>query len=325
MNFEKIKRLSLDLYKGNVKEFENAEGKMVDANEAMRQLILEKCNGEFTQRAFKKYQNDIFEILEVALTQATALATKDIFEPMMVWKDTALGEKPEFTVDNGELFEVSVVADGTTNLYRQRLHNRKVQTRAFNLGVKIYEEMVAFVTGRVDWTALVDRVAKSMDKKVAELIGKTFATAYTPVLAGNLKVQATMDEGKLLELAEKVGSGAVIYGTKLALSKIPGIQGFATDATDTRNAGYVRMFRGVKCVELENTYDANSNTFMLPNDKLFIVPEGDKCIYGGYEGDAIIDETAVGERYDLQVEFAMIRRLHLGVAVANRFGVYEIQ
>ena len=42
----------------------------------------------------------------------------------------------------------------------------------------------------------------------------------------NLKVTGAVDESKLLELCEKVGKNSVIYGTRLALNKVPGLQAY---------------------------------------------------------------------------------------------------
>lgn len=323
LKFAEISRLGLDIYNKKVTTFKTETG-TIDANEALRQLLLDKCGGEWSYRSFKQNEHAFYEIVEEIVTQSTSDILRDTLDDFIIWKDTELGDRIEFIVENTDLFEVSVVADGTRNTRRQRLHNGRVQTTAFNLSVKIYEEWNSFMMGKIDWSKLIDRVVKSIEKKINIEIGKAFKNAYTSVLAGDLKVDGAMNEAQLLELTEKVGNNPVIYGTKIALSKIPSIQGYVTDADDKRSNGYVRMFNGIKCVELENNYDKVSKTYDLENDKLFIVPEGDKIVYGGFEGQAIIKEDTSGNRLDMQVEFDFTRRLHLGVAVSNRFGVYKI-
>ena len=47
------------------------------------------------------------------------------------------------------------------------------------MGVKIYAEFLDFMMGKIDWQDMVNRVAKSMDNKVAELIVKQIESAYT--------------------------------------------------------------------------------------------------------------------------------------------------
>lgn len=322
-----LKKLSLDIYNGKTTRFEKNDGQSMDANEALRGLILEKCDGKWSYNNYQKIKYDLFEILETIVTATTSPVLKEAFSDIMVWKDTALGDKPEFYVEDNKFYSVSVVADGTNNFIRQRMTDRRVPTKAFDLGLAIYEEWTPFFTGVVDFKKAIDKVILSMNHKIGTLIGQTFAKAYTGVQV-DFKVTGsggTVDKAKLIELCAKVGKDAVIYGSKLALSKIPQIESFAVDSTDVRNSGYVHMVAGIKCVELENSYDVASKTFAVENDKLFIVPNGDKVIYGGFEGDAWIVDQQEGARKDRQVEFFYGRRLHLGVAVATGFGLYEIK
>ena len=74
--------------------------------------------------------------------------------------------------------------------------------------------------------------------------------------------QKKLSQAKLSELCEKVaglGVGDVtIYGTKLALSKIPGIEALEVDGLDRRNNGYLKVFEGYNCVDLKNTFNKKS-------------------------------------------------------------------
>lgn len=318
-----MKALALDLYNGKVDRIEMSDGKVVDANDALRTLLLEKCGGKLTYRNFRKIENEFYEILETLITVNTSDVSREIFSPIMEFQDVALGDKPEFIVDDGELFKVSLIANGTDNIIRQRVHNKRVDTRAFDLSVATYTDIDAFLLGRIDWKNMVDRVIKSFNKEVVDLIGVTFAKAYDTLSSKDLKVEGAMKRENLVELVEKVGNGAVIYGTKLALSKIPGLQGYSADNDDIRNTGYVKTVNGITCIELENHYDDRAGKFLLPNDTLYVIPSGQKIVYGGFEGDARIVETTEG-RVDRQLELFYTRRFHLGMAVASRYGAYKI-
>lgn len=63
------------------------------------------------------------------------------------------------------MFKVAIMATGVKTVHRQRIYDKKVDTKAFRLGVKIYAEMFDFLKGNIDWTLFVDRVSKSFDKK----------------------------------------------------------------------------------------------------------------------------------------------------------------
>ncbi|WP_101773512.1 hypothetical protein [Peptostreptococcus faecalis] len=320
-----ITALALEIYEGKKTYFTNAKKEKVDANETLRGMIMEQCGGKWNHRSFDLVKHTFFDLIEEIVTVRGSELTRDLFSNIMTFKDVSPGQKPQFRVTNPDLFEVSVVANGTMNFNRQRLFDSVVNTTAFDLGVAIYDDWDSFMLGLIDFNEAVDKVIKSFNHKIAELIGKTFTEAYNTLKNGQFHEVGQLDETKLLELVEKVGNGAVIYGSKLALSKIPGIQGFVTDATDIRNGGYLRMFKGVKCVELENSYNKEKEKFVIPDNILYIIPEGEHVLYGGFEGDAFVyDRTNITERMDKQLEFFYTRRFHLGVAVANRFGGYEI-
>lgn len=322
-----LKTLALDIYKNKVKTFTKEDGTVIDANDALRQLFDVKTGGDRSYRAFNKIKDEFFEILEVLITEGTSTISREVFKDIMVFKDTAYGEKPEFIAETPELFDVSVVAASNDNIRRERVYNNHIPTVAFDLGLKTYTEYDAFMLGRIDLNALIDKVIASFNKRVAEKIGEVFSKAYDNISVAELKVtHTTVDEAKLLELCEKVGEGAVIYGSKLALSKIPSIASYAVDSDDVRNVGYVRQFKGVKCVELENVYNKDTKSFAIANDTLFVIPNGDKIIYGGFEGDAYVIDNLdkPTARLDRQLELTYVRRLHLGIGVTNRYGAYKI-
>lgn len=322
-----LKTLALDIYKNKVKTFTKEDGTVIDANDALRQLFDAKTGGDRSYRAFNKIKDEFFEILEVLITEGTSTISREVFKDIMVFKDTAYGEKPEFIAETPELFDVSVVAASNDNVRRERVFNNHIPTVAFDLGLKTYTEYDAFMLGRIDLNALIDKVIASFNKRVAEKIGEVFSKAYDNISVAELKVtHTTVDEAKLLELCEKVGEGAVIYGSKLALSKIPSIAAYAVDSDDVRNVGYVRQFKGVKCVELENVYNKDTKSFAIANDTLFVIPNGDKIIYGGFEGDAYVIDNLDNPtaRLDRQLELTYVRRLHLGIGVTNRYGAYKI-
>jgi hypothetical protein len=322
-----LKTLALDIYKNKVKTFTKEDGTVIDANDALRQLFDAKTGGDRSYRAFNKIKDEFFEILEVLITEGTSTISREVFKDIMVFKDTAYGEKPEFIAETPELFDVSVVAASNDNIRRERVFNNHIPTVAFDLGLKTYTEYDAFMLGRIDLNALIDKVIASFNKRVAEKIGEVFSKAYDNISVAELKVtHTTVDEAKLLELCEKVGEGAVIYGSKLALSKIPSIASYAVDSDDVRNVGYVRQFKGVKCVELENVYNKDTKSFAIANDTLFVIPNGDKIIYGGFEGDAYVIDNLDNPtaRLDRQLELTYVRRLHLGIGVTNRYGAYKI-
>lgn len=319
-----LRQLSIDLYNGNVTEFSVKE-----ANNMLRDYIKNDiCGGEFNPYTFMAHKYEIYQVMSELLTTTTAELSRDMFEHIAQFKDTALGDRIEFIVENPELFEISVIASGTNDLLRQKLVNGKAQTTSFDLGVKIYAEFNEFMTGRIDWDKCIEKVAKSFNVAIAEMIAKEWKTAYDSV-SSDLKVTTsnTVDEDKLVELVQKVeslGQGkATIYGSKTALSKIPSITTLEANAKEQREKGYVSIFKGTECVELENKYDLATKKWVLENDVLFIVPSEVKPILIGFEGDAYILEDNTGTRLDRQLEYLMTRKVHLGVLKHQVYGIYD--
>lgn len=322
MDTNALRQLSMDLYHKRVVEFSEKE-----ANDRLRTYIKDEiCGGEWKPYTFLQHKYEIYEVMSELLTTTTAELSRDMFEHIAQFKDTELGDRIEFIVENPELYEVSVIASGTNDLLRQKLINGKAQTTSFDLGVKIYAEFNEFMTGRIDWDKCVEKVAKSFNVAIAELIAKEWKTAYDTI-SSDLKVTGDIDENKLVELVQKVesqGQGkAIIYGSKTALAKIPNITTLEANAREDREKGYVSMFKGTECVELQNKYDINTKKWVLENDVLFIVPSEVKPILIGFEGDAFVMDDETGERLDRQVEYEMTRKVHLGVLKNQVYGIYD--
>lgn len=325
-NLTDLQKLSLDITRGKVEKYSMTEG-----SDVIREAILEACGMENGWDVYKFQQNkyEVYRILSETITVAISELMIDKYRDWVDFKDTALGDIAEFRVTNNDLFKVGLVADGTNQLRRQKLLQGKLAMTGFPMGVKIYAEFLDFMMGKIDWQDLVNRVAKSMDNKVAELIVKQIENAYTGLDTKYVQ-SGSYDEDKLMELVARVeaktGEKVAIFGTKKALSKLR--KGEVTtmavaDKDDIRNYGYVTTLQGVPVVEIPQTLDQNGD-FALSSDMLFIVPQGTKMIKLGFEGDAYIAEVNdPATRMDQQMEYLITRKVQLGVVKASYYGVYH--
>ena len=217
---------------------------------------------------------------------------------------------------------------------RQRLHDSKLDTKQARLGIKIYEEAFEFLTGRISWTELVNKVKDSFDHTVTMMVIQTIFDAYD-VVNTNLKASVNKDGvgDKLRTMIARVkgatGVEPVVLGTKSALASIPNSGGeyYVADGEDRRNGGYVKLFEGTRCVELTQYYDVENNKFHVPDDCLIItVPDANgKLAVVTYEGGVtILDSDDPLARKDYQLEMEMERFVHVGVPVAMHFGMVKI-
>ena len=285
--------------------------------------VLGECvtNRDGFRRAFMKHENEFFAIIEEMITlNVNRLA----LEELSAWveaKDFALGDKAEFKIKDDELYRVSYIANGLKPARRQKIYGRRVQTEAFRLGVKIYEEFFDFITGAIDWRECVDRVSRSFNYAIVKLVSKTFFGAFDALEADMKKTSNSVDD--LLALIRKVeaktGKKVAIYGCGHALDLVQAV--CDDDKTDVREYGYVTKFRGRNVIELMQVDDG-----ALPENKLLIVPDGEKVIRVGFEGNAMVfEDTNPASREDMQVDFSFARMVHMGVLVPKNYGLFTIQ
>lgn len=323
-----VQQLAVDIYNNRVtpcEKFSNAK----EADDKLRDLLREKIGDTNDIYALEENKIAIFRILSEILTVTTSEVGREIFEPFAEFIDLEFNETKEFEVEDDRLYDVALISTQNNNLQRQKMLNKKVKMESFEVGVKIYAHFNQYITGKIDLTKMINRVTKSIEQDLVGRIGKAFVSAYSAV-PQNTSVTGTMDRDKLTELIAKIegltGTEVSIYGSKTALAKIPGVEALDSDGADRRNHGYVKVFNGVNCIEIKNTYNKETNTWGLANDKLFIVPSGSKPIMVGFEGQGFVfdgDRTGTS-RLDRQIEYLFTRRAQIAVIKAFNYGVYTI-
>ena len=179
---------------------------------------------------------------------------------------------------------------------------------------------------------MVNRVAKSVDNALMQIIVKQIENAYgTGEVDDKYAVKGTYSDAELIRIIQnveaKTGQRVAIYGSASALAKVR-MESSALfserDKEDLRNNGHVGMFNGRECIELPNFMDKNDN-LVLSTAHLFIVPAGTKIIKLLNEGNAEVYEvTDQHNRADNQIEYQFINRFQLGVLKSNVYGVIEI-
>jgi hypothetical protein len=263
------------------------------------------------------------------LTPVVAEAVNNRFDAWVDIEDIALGDTKEFEVLNQDLFEIGYVADGTSELRRQKLVNGKLPMTQFQLGAKIYTEFDDFRRGRIDWAQMIDRLALSFEAKIGEIIVKGVESAYNGIDSPFVGEGAYSRE-ELLEIVANVeaksGKEVVIYGTKVALANLVKEQGFIaeSDLEEVKRIGHVGMWHGCKVVEIPQFLDRKDAT-VIDDKKLYIIPEGTKMVKLLFEGDADVIEVAdPAVRKDMQFEYMFMRRVQLGVCKASVYGMYKI-
>ena len=328
MNALTVKDVAIALYKGNVQaRFGRTED---EANDLIRKAVLKAagCENGWDSYLFQHNKHLVFKLLSEILEEVVGEQIMQQYENWVDFRSVALGDTIEFRVPNKDLFEVGIVADGTDNLRRQRIMHGKVAMQSFQLGIKIYEEYMMFVMGRIDWADMVNRVAKSVENALMRIIVKGIENAYVPVGNEKYGFAGTYSDDEVLRVAEnvqaKTGLRPVIYGSKSALANLRKSSASLwseAEKEEVRRAGHVGLFNGYECVEIPNFMDKDDN-LVLNQNMLFVIPEGTKIIKLLNEGNAEIYEvTDQHARADQQIEYQYTQRFQLGVLKSNVYGV----
>ena len=326
-----VKDIAVALYNGNIQtKFGRSEE---EGNELLRKAILKTagCENGWDKYVFEHNKHLVFKLLSEVLEEVVGEQLMQQYEAWVDYRSVALGDTIEFKVPNKDLFEVGMVADGTDNLRRQRILHGKVAMQSFQLGVKIYEEYVMFVMGKIDFADMINRVAKSVNNALMRIVVKGIEQAYVPTGSEKYGFAGTYSDDEVLRVAQnveaKTGLQPVIYGTKGALANLrKSSQALWSDAdkNELREMGHVGMFNGYQVVEIPNFMDVNDN-LVLKQDELFIIPEGTKIIKLVNEGNAeVFESTDQHARLDNQIEYQFIQRFQLGVLKSNVYGVVII-
>lgn len=324
----KLRELACDLY-FNRSQYSEGEG-----SDVIRGMIFEQAEPlpkKLSEASYKRWLDRngyvVFEILQEVVNAVYDELKSDAFGSLVDYDTFGLGQKKEFIVENDELFDVALMADDVRVRRFQTVYDKKVDTKAFRMGVGVTVEMFDFLTGKKNITKLVDKMVKSMDRKDCSLIVSTIFTAYDPSNNPQFceQTNAAGLHDKLLEKIARVGGDCQILGTKTALAKIPNA-GAEIDKEDKRNFGYVKIFEGTPCYELPQYWDKKTAKMDVPDDMLIILPaEGEKLVKYAVEGEVeLYDDTASTET-DYMINLELNKRVHLAVVVASRYAMLKIQ
>lgn len=320
-----FRKLCIDAYRGVASAF--AEGNPTDV---IVNRIKEANNGS-TTLDYKAIRDgkcpELFSVIEELIDVATDIAALEDspIRNMIEEKRGAWGDKPEFFIPDNSLLTVDIVANGTQGIRRQRLvGGRKVPIDVVNKAVKIYEELILILSGRIDWVEFVNRVAKSFEREFYASIAKQLNSLSTARF--NTTASGSPTEAGLLALIEKVeaatGKTAYLLGTRTAFRAFNLTNVGNLVENDYYNMGYAGKFNGTDCIRLKNYLDASGN-FVLSDTRIYVVTGEDKIFKHYIEGEPLIIARDAENNADLTQEYTAIRREGVAVVVSDTMGVYD--
>lgn len=364
-NYEAMNNLMQDVALG--REIYDAETDRViskkEANDKIYQFSLKLLGIENVhdkkqvRRGFRDHGREWFDIIEDTIDTKIAWGFSDNmwFNELVDQRNTAYGDRQDFYIENDAVLSVAKAGTSHHDHIIQRLPaGQTISVPTALYVVKVGADINKYVVGQVDWTALVDAIAKAFTVKIQTEVysNVTSAAASLPVQTGFVGTGALSSSTKaafdaIIENVSAANDGAevVIMGTKSGLAKISAIADITYSGSliagaqkdSVMNTGNIGIYEGTKLIEIPNRFASRlpltGSGAALPNKlfdptKLMIIPvvgDAGKFVKFVDEGDTLILEKTDRGDYVSDIMTYEVQR-HFGVAtvLGRYFGQWTL-
>ena len=288
--------LGIDTYTGDVgnyvaKDVDTSAGSMDDV---MRERFAKEIlhDEKFNYRVYRKYKNDIFEILETVLDQTLpeGWSENEFFNRFVETIRVDLGDKNEFYAEDNGNFIVSKFSGNHWDTIRERMDMGKsfaVETSWWE--VHFYNEFERFMKNIDSWTKLMDKARKSFLQAFQNAVYAAFADMADMApegFVGHGALSTDTERDNLLELIEKVetanGVKPVLVGTGAALRKLQkniDENWIPESAKEERKRnGVISSWEGYDLMPIPQVFKQGTFDFALSTTKILIVATNAKPI-----------------------------------------------
>ena len=302
-------------------------------SEALVEALIE-ANGGSKEINFKTFRrgNECFEIIEeiIPLIVNEGLTGNEFFFNLVEYRNIALGDEIDFwTKDKTELI-VADAAYGTSGIRRQRLgamekYNIKTQLKV----VKVYEELKRLLAGRTQFSDFIDAVSRAFTKQIMDDTYSAFkgVTASTQGLNSTYVKTGTYSESDVIDLVTHVEAAndaiATIFGTKKALTKLASTVVSDEAKSDLYNIGYYGKFNGTNCVYLPQRHIVGTDTFLLEDDKIYVIAGSDKPIKVVNVGTGLLSVNDPLQSPEFTQNYLYGQEYGIGVAFNTKMGFFK--
>ena len=330
-----IVKLAVDAYNGNVEKYSTTQ-----SQDVLRQALVEANNG----KSYLDYKdirdgkcNGLFSLVEEILSRTVVegLQGDEMFNSLVDFRNLALGDQNLFVVEDNNLFVVAEAAEGTQGIRRQRLGGVSETPIPTSLKVvRIYEELNRVLAGRVDFNAMINKVAESFRQKLLNDIYTLWVGATANQMGGTAYFPAAgaYDEDALLDVIAHVeaaagGKTATLIGTKKALRNLKESIQSLEAKDELHTMGYYGKFYGTPCVAVPQRHKVGSTEFVMDDNIITVIAGDDKPIKCVWEGDPIMIMGDPMTNADFTQEYFYAERYGLGIVLAGGnagIGRYEM-
>ena len=331
-----IKKLLIAAFEGRPVENFAAD----DVNEAAVKAIMEECglNENSSARDFRNAENRAFALIEEAVDEILPKKLENV-----------LGEFAEvrtFARDAEVVFDIEKLGKGRAKLtiskgarggiYRAaRLDNKYFSPSTDVYTVAVYVTLEEILLGGVTLGELFANIQEGFEeivyKEVFNALASGEAVAGYPRIKDGAAIVTTTKAnlGDSLDVVlpyVKQYGVPTIFGSAVAMDELsneaaayhPELE----DSKERRLYGVIRLYKGVRVVELPNYLVDNTNgEWFYDEQKVFVLPAGAKPVKVALKGEMYIqkNQQAVGsEKWEAH------KLMGVGLAMANNYAVITV-
>lgn len=311
-----------------------------DINEAAVNAIMEKCGitKDSTAREIREVEPKAFALIEEAIDEILPKKLENVVGQFAEVRSFARDAEVVFDIEKiGKKRAKLTISKGARGgIYRcARLDNKFFSPTTGVETVAVFVTLEEIILGTMSLSELFTNILEGFEEKLYLEIFNALATGsalagYGRIKEGDAAVTTTKaDLGTALDVVMpyvKQYGIPTIFGSYSALSELrnPGATNHPEldDSRDTRNYGIVRVYKGVKIVELPNyLVDLHNNEWVYDPRYVFVVPAGAKPVKVALKGEMEIvkNRQATGsEKWEAH------KIVGVGVAMANNYAVITV-
>lgn len=313
-----------------------------DVNTAAVNALMEKLGltAESSAREIRAKEDMAFALIEESVDEILPKKLENLLgefaEVRTFPRDAEIVFNIEKIGKNRAKLTISKGARG--GIYRAaRLDSKYFSVSAGVQTVAVYVTLEDIILGTQSLGELFANILEGFQEIVYKEVFNALATGtpvagYNRIDGGDASNVATNKAGlgvaldSVMPFVKQYGM-PTIFGSYSALSELsnPAITNHPEmeDSYDIRNYGLIRMYKGVRVVELPNYLVDNSNSEWFYDPKyVFVLPSGVKPVKVGLKGEMYIQKNvqAVGsEKWEAH------KIIGVGVAMANNFAVITVE
>ncbi len=331
-------QLCVDARRGRVANFESDCANYTDeaARVGFNEILgySDNDNATVRYRKFEENAKKAFAIIEDTLNISVpdSWEMSEFYRELVESKNGMFGDKNEFIVSDNSTLIVSRFSGNHWDIDRQKLPAGKsfsVETEWF--AVKVYDELERFLKGVTTLTQMYDAIQRSIQRDIDDRIYSAFNGAGT-YLPTQFQETGTFDGDKLIQLADRVsiesGRNVRLAGSKSALAKIYKGTNTAYLSNDMKNdintTGYLRLWKGLRAIEIPQSFKRGTYDFRNPDDTIYVLPENYKPIKLYFEGNTRSDFRNEYQNNDQTISYQLQTKIGVGVVFDSVFGTYKI-